>query len=138
MKKQGFILFQFYIIAVVVLVVMSVGIGTSIKMVANFQTNNLKTQCDVLDRSLEKWTKSHKVVNETSVYCEVNKGLIYERQRLYPVTLVELGEVQNMGYFVNNIDLSQFTYYTLDGGTKYRLEVMLPDGSTYRSPQSCP
>lgn len=136
MKKNGFIVLETLIQVLLILVLFGAGITAGTRAVQNFTTYDLKSQCDVLDRTLEMWAKAHQGVEESSITQNEDGKLVYKRQRLYPLNLSELGEVQNMKYFSQNIDIQKFMYSTQDGGTKYKLEVILPDGTVYKSPRS--
>lgn len=136
MKKDGFIILGTLIQVLLILILFGAGITVGTRAVQNFTTYDLKSQCDILDRSLEMWAKAHRGVEESSIKQNEEGKLFYNRQRLYPLNLSELGEVQNMRYFSRTIDLQKFTYSTQDGGTKYKLEVVLPDGTVYKSPHS--
>lgn len=136
LKKKGFFFtLETLLTTFLVLLLFGAGIAAGTYAIQNYKTHELKSQCDVLDRALETWAKSHQGVDESS-FEEKDGKLIYSRQRLYPVDLDELEKVQSMKYFVQNIDLRNFSYSTQDGGVRYKLEVSLPDGSIYKSPRS--
>lgn len=136
MKKKGYIAFSMLLVYVFLLMAFSAGIYGGNLFVSNMKVENLVTQCNVIDTSLEVWSKSHTAVDVASVTYE-NEKTHFNKKRLYPEDLTELGIIQNMGYFSRStIDLSQFKYSTLDDGTSYVLEVTLPNGAVFQSPGS--
>ncbi len=137
MKRRGIISVGVVLMGIFFLTVFAGGLYGGAHMVQNIKTSSLILQCDAIDRSLELWSKNHKGVDEASITSDSNGKIKYSGKRFYPETLDELGEVQMMGYFSRgSIDLSQFTYSTIDNGTQYKLEVTLPNGSRYTSIRS--
>jgi hypothetical protein len=137
MKRNGFISVSLLMPIIVVTLVFASGVSAGVSVVTHMTTNVLKLDCDAIDRALELWAKGHQSVAVDSIVYDTNGIAHYNRNRLYPENLTELGEVQGMGYFVSQtIDLSKFTYTTADGGTIYTLGVTLPNGTVYTSPRS--
>lgn len=135
MKREGFILFNYVIAMLVTLLITGGALTAGIHTIQNFKTYELISECDAIDHALEMWSKSHKGVKESSIVVQ-NGKITYQRLRLYPETLEELGKIQKMGYFAHSIDLKKFHYATQDGGTRYKLEVILHDGTVYTSKKS--
>lgn len=136
LKKKGFILIRYILFVILTLIVCGSLIGGGVSTYKNFKTKELIAQCDVIDRTLESWVKNHNSVDIESISYRDDGKMLYKKRSLYPRNLIELGQVQDMGYYVKNIDLSKFNYYSFDNGTKYKLEVILPDGSVYTSSKS--
>ncbi|MEN6385571.1 MAG: hypothetical protein ABFD79_10280 [Phycisphaerales bacterium] len=135
MRKKGVLTFQLVILLTVMTILLSSGVIYTSQLVRNTKVQELKTECSIIDRSLEAWASSHKKIQENSIVYD-KTGTVYAQQRLYPKTLTDLGELQTRGFFSSKIDLAKFHYATQDNGTAYQLEVNLPDGTIYKSQQS--
>lgn len=156
-KKQGYIL---SIEVVVVLAMLFVVVFAGSKLGANFIT---AAHCDVyrkeanyIDKALNLYAYSHAGADTDTVYYNENsQKIVYNKTKRYPQTLAELGAVRtDFGYFNRAIllitegesvtgayggDFGKFRYTVntaADGTMTYHLEVTLPDGTNYVSPQS--
>lgn len=139
MKKRGILLYQLVLVLLITLIVFGIGVTTGNNVMKNVRTDNLRSQCNIIDRSLEAYAKSHRGVTTTSVTYNSEGKVSYTQNRQYPENLTELGEIQDKGYFSTSIDLTKFTYsmaQVSDGTMVYKLEVHLPDGTVYTSPGS--
>ena len=135
MKKRGVFEIQLAIAVVVIMILLGSCTVLGEHIVKNIKIDDLKSQCFIIDHALETWSASHKTIQNGSIVYSDNK-VIYVQQRLYPKTLTELGDLQNMGFSPKKIDLSKFRYVTQNEYTAYHLEVTLPDGTIYKSLQS--
>lgn len=139
-KTYGYTLFSAVIYVAMMIIMFSGGIAAGYQVVSNYRADSLMRQCEILDRSLQIYSKMHKAVLMNSVTLDENNKLQYSHTRIYPDSLEELGIVQDeQGYFSRDIDLSKFTYTVTknaSGSMTYKLGVTLPNGKFYTSPQS--
>lgn len=138
MKGHGFLTFDVAISLLLVLI-LYLGISGTSAQIKSYKAADLQSRCDVIDRSLEYWSKFHRGVDEGSIVY-TDKGVKYKKTRIYPKTLTELKQLQDVGYlskdFFKEGDMGQFRYSTRDDATAYHLEVSLPTGGVYVSPRS--
>lgn len=136
MKRKGsFSLSVILTMAMALILTAGLSVG-GVNVVRSFKADELKTQCDILDRALETWSSSHKKIVEETIHQDEEGRTMYGMERQYPETLEQLGELQDFGYLPRTLDKSIFRYTTRDHATRYRLEVKLPDGSIFVSPRS--
>ena len=139
-KIHGYTLLSTIIYVAMMIMMFSGGIAAGYQVVNNYRADTLMRQCEILDRSLQLYSKMHKAVLVNSVTIDEENRLRYYHTRIYPHSLEELGVIQDeQGYFSQDIDLSKFTYTVTtneDGSMRYRLGVTLPNGKFYTSPQS--
>lgn len=139
-KTYGYTLFSAVIYVAMMIIMFSGGIAADYQVVNNYRADSLMRQCEILDRSLQIYSKMHKAVLMNSVTLDENNKLQYSHTRIYPDSLEELGIVQDeQGYFSRDIDLSKFTHTVTknaNGSMTYKLGVTLPNGKFYTSPQS--
>lgn len=135
-KKSGFIFYLDMIQVSLLLLTFSGGFVVGNNLMMNHRVGLLKTECRVIDISLENWAKFHTGVDTTSITTDAKGNLKYEKLRQYPQSLSDLGELQNQGFLAYQIDMSKFQYSTNtdeNGRMTYRLEVELPDETIYTS-----
>ena len=154
LKKQGFV-FSLEFALTLSFLIMIVGIG--IQITANFV---LSAHCDIyrkeaayIDKALERYAYHNTGVDTSSVqYDESTRRVTYDKTRIYPESLNELGAIKNDYGYINRLvllategtsrtgayggDFGKFRYTTAtdsNGVMSYHLEVTLPDGQNYVS-----
>lgn len=139
-KSKGYTVYSSIMYVALIIIMFAGGIIAGYQVIDNYKSDSLIRQCDILDRSLQIYSKMHKAVLLNSVNLDEDGKLNYYNTRIYPNTLDELGIIQDeQGYFAQEIDISKFTYSVTkdeNGSMKYRLGVILPNGTFYTSPQS--
>lgn len=139
-KIKGSTLYSSIIYVAIMIALFSGGIATGYHVMNNYKADALVRQCEVLDRSLQIYSKMHKAVLLNSVDIDENGKLKYYNTKIYPKNLEELGIIQDeQGYFSKDIDLSKFTYTVTrdaNGSMTYKLGVVLPNGKFYTSSHS--
>ncbi|WP_333594175.1 hypothetical protein [Anaerospora hongkongensis] len=134
MKKRGILLFQstfFIILGIILLGASTLAFG----QIKNVKIGQLKAESRIVDRALEAWAASHPQIKEDTVVF-TQQGAVFEQKRTYPLLKADLMELQSKGFFPSTIDLSLYRYETKNDGADYSLEVVLPDGTLFKSPRS--
>lgn len=129
MRRRGFLTLS-VALAVVFITIM---VGSSIWNVSifrNAKADILRTECAMIERSLEMWSKSHRAIKEETIRYQEDGRVYYEKKRVYPTSLQELKDID---YVARGMDHSIFRYTTRDNCTGYHLEVDLPTGEIYVS-----
>lgn len=143
LKKTHGIIFtlESVLVLLFLLIVFGGGIYSGSYAVSNYRTSVLQYDCDAIDRALEMYSKAHQAVRTDTVSTDpISEQLVYEKSRVYPKDLSELGVIQSEdGYFTTKINLSGFSYQTKtdsNGKMTYELGVNLPNGTYYTSLRS--
>ena len=143
MKLSGFIT-AYMLIGLIAFSVFLVETSSLYPMIQNMRTEKLMRECDALDTALLFYARAHRAIIPSTIRykkkVDGDEYLYCECSPIYPKTLYELGQIRDeQAYFSDHIDLSKFRYSTkveADGRMKYKLEVTLPNGHSYISPQS--
>jgi len=133
-KKRGFLLFQQALVIFIGILLLGAS-AFAFNQIKNVKIGQLKAESRVVDRALEAWSASHRQIKEDTVVF-TQQGAVFEQKRTYPLTKTDLMELQSRGFFSSTIDLSLYRYETKNDGADYSLEVVLPDGTLFKSPRS--
>lgn len=132
MKRKGFLMLSLAFTVLFICILATASLG-NISFINNAKAEQMRETCNIIDRSLEAWSKSHQAVKEDSIRYQADGKVSYEKRRVYPATLQEL---KDTGYISREIDSNVYRYSTRNGGLEYHLEVELPNGKKYVSPES--
>ena len=130
-----------------VLVMMLVGGGaivwTGIGWIRDFRSDALRDKCNHLEFAVRRYGQAHLAVDTSSEHTDAEETWRYNMMQTYPSSQAKLSELYDLGYLTPSIKLEDFqsegsaVFYTVNTDqTKYRIEVMLPNGKKYVTPGS--
>ena len=130
-----------------VLVMMLVGGGAivwaGIGWIRDFRSDALRDKCNHLEFAVRRYGQAHLAVDTSSEHTDAEETWRYNMMQTYPSSQAKLSELYDLGYLTPSIKLEDFqsegsaVFYTVNTDqTKYRIEVMLPNGKKYVTPGS--
>lgn len=128
------------------------GILAGIGWLRSFQSDALRDACNQLDYAVRRYGQNHLAVDTSSMRLDSEDILRYRLHHAYPPSQTNLSELHDLGYLLPAVKLKDFQlkavgadviqdnsvifYETNSDNTKYRIEVILPNGKTYVTPGS--
>ena len=154
MKLKGFALTLEMGLVLAMVTVIFVG-GMAIAGVGwyrNYQSEMLRDKCNQLDYAVRRYGQTHEIVITSSESYDSDGKLHYNMMQTYPSSQSALSDLHKLGYLQSNLKISDFQWKSTASGvvqdnsvvfyrvnsnyTQYRIEVVLPNGTTYVTPGS--
>ena len=118
----------------------------------NYQSDMLRDKCNQLDFAVRRYGQNHLSVNTSSESYDSDGKLHYNKVQTYPASQVKLADLHALGYLHPQLKITDFqwkvsgntvvqdssvVFYRVNSScTKYRIEVVLPNGTKYVTPGS--
>ncbi len=154
MKLKGLaITLELAVTLVILSIVLFSGIAwAGLGWLRNYQSDMLRDKCNQLDYALRRYGQNHLITDVASEHFDEDGNFFYSMLQTYPSSQTNLSELHTLGYLHHELKLEEFqtkltsigvekdtsvTFYTVnDDCTKYKVEVMLPNGKKYITPGS--
>lgn len=154
MKCKGFALtLELGLMLAIVTILLASGMSLAgIGWYRNYQSDALRDKCNQLEYAVRRYGQNHLAVDTSSQHYDPDGVLRYRMVQTYPASQAELADLHDLGYLHAQLTLSDFqwkatadgvvqdtamTFYKVDSTkTKYRIEVILPNGTKYVTPGS--
>lgn len=152
MKRKGFILTMDMAVAVAMGAFLLLG-GTTwagIGWIRDFRSDLLREECNLLENAVRRYGQNH-LAGENG-HLDAKGAYYYTKKQTYPASQKELSKLHDLGYLPGAVKFENFqwraagtgavkdtsvTFYKANSdSTKYRIEVVLPNGSAYVTPGS--
>ena len=118
----------------------------------NYQSDALRDKCNQLDYAVRRYGQNHLAVDTSSEHYDSKGKLHYNMVQTYPASQAKLADLHTLGYLHSSLKIEDFqwkstsngvvkdkavTFYTVNSAkTKYKIEVILPNGTKYVTPGS--
>ena len=154
MKLRGFAL-TLELAVLLMLMTILIGGGISFATISwykNYQSDILRDKCNQLEYAVRRYGQNHEIVDVSSESYDAEGKLHYNMLQSYPTSQSGLSVLHTLGFLQSGIKISDFQLKSTSNGvkqdnsvvfyrvnsnyTKYRIEVMLPNGSKYVTPGS--
>ena len=154
MKFKGLALTLDMAIALSIATIMFAGgaVWAGIGWVKDYRSDLLRDECNQLEYALHRYGQNHLTVDLTSEHTDSFGKILYNKIHTYPESQEKLDELHKLGYLHSSVEFTDFqwsksddiairdssvVFYTVNTDrTKYRIEVTLPNGTTYVTPGS--
>ena len=152
MKASGFVLPTGLALALVIGFIGSGAIWAGAGWIRDYRSDALRDECNQLDYAVRRYGQNHLAVDTSSEHMDADGRFRYNMVQTYPASQSKLSELHDLGYLLSAVKLEDFqlkagttgvvadktvTFYKVNSArTKYRIEVMLPNGKTYVTPGS--
>ena len=125
---------------------------TGIGWYRNYQSDALKDKCNQLEYAVRRYGQNHLLVDKASEHYDSDENFRYNMVQTYPESQAKLADLYTLGYLHFQLKIEDFQYKATPTGfiqdssvtfyrtnstkTKYRIEVILPNGTKYVTPGS--
>ena len=155
MKYKGFALTLEIALSLVVIIILLSGALSlaGIGWYRNYQSDAFRDKCNQLDYAVRRYGQNHLLVDKASEHYDADENFRYHMVQTYPASQAKLADLHTPGYLHFQLKIEDLQWRpTADGGviqdsnitfyktkntrTKYRIEVILPNGKKYVTPGS--
>ncbi len=118
----------------------------------NHQSDLLRDKCNQLEYAVRRYGQSHLAVDTSTEHFDDDGNFFYSMIQTYPASQSDLTDLYTLGYLNSELKIEDFqikvttgivsidntiTFYTAnEDKTKYKIEVILPNGTKYITPYS--